>query len=443
MKARTKLQHQVTELSQSLPRISLRQQQWAHKECLPHIGYANKTSAFCLDCGETFSLDKIKRNRATCPHCNTKITIEHTKKRTNERTNYFAITHVVDDFQVVENFELIAYYKKGNPVKHFIHAILEDWILPNGKVTKIGNLHTTTGYCDSWGGNWEIRDNGSAYWNNSKYNVYARRYHPNSVFKIDYKKYGIDHNLSGMNVIEAIKIIPNSPKAETLLKAKQYGLLGYYETHSGLISRYWSSIKICLRNKYKVIDASMWLDYLELLRYFNKDLNNCMYACPNNLKKEHDRLMNKKREILRLEEQKRAREATIKRQQKLETAVVQYIEHFKKFFDLEFTKGNISIKVLQSVDEFREEGDELKHCVFTNEYYLKEKSLILSARVDGIRAETIEISLEKMKIEQSRGLRNQATNHHDKIVELVKKNLEQIKKIANNNGPRSAKKQAA
>lgn len=441
MKARTKLQHQVTDLSQSLPRISLRQEAWAHKECLPHIGYANKTSVFCLDCGETFSLDLIKRKRATCPHCNTKLTIEHTKKRTSERTNYFAIAHVVDDFQVVENFELIAYYKNGKPVKHFLHAILEDWILPNGKVTKIGNLHTTTGCCDSWGGNWEIRDNGSAYWNNSKYDVYARKYHPDSVFKPEYSKYGINHNLSGLSVIESIKFIPNNPKLETLLKAKQYSLLSKGLSYQ--INSFWPSIKICLRNRYIVKDVSIWMDYLELLRYFKKDLRNAIYVCPKNIKKEHDRLMNKKREILRLEEQERAREAAIKRQQKLETAAVQYVEHFKKYFDLEFTKGNISIKVLQSVDEFREEGDELKHCVFTNEYYLKQKSLILSARVDCIRAETIEISLEKMKIEQSRGLKNQATNHHDEIVALVNRNLEQIKKIANNNRPRSAKKQEA
>jgi hypothetical protein len=154
-------------------------------------------------------------------------------------------------------------------------------------------------------------------------------------------------------------------------------------------------------------------------------------------------LMNKKREILRLEEQERNRLQIIKRQEKLKKAIVDYSQRMQKFFDLEFKKGNISITVLKSIEEFKEEGDELKHCVYTNEYYLREKSIILSARVDGRRAETIELKLPEFKIEQSRGLKNQPTQHHDKIVELVKKNLEQIKKIVNNNRPRSAKKQAA
>lgn len=150
MKPRTKLHHRIVSLSNYLPRITESQKQWAYKNCLPHLGYANKSSVFCLDCGETFSLDLIKRSRATCPHCQTKLTIKKTRKRTNEFTNYFAITHVVDEFQVVESFELIAYYKKGEPVRYFLHAILEDWIMPNLKVQKIGLLHHTQGCCDSW-----------------------------------------------------------------------------------------------------------------------------------------------------------------------------------------------------------------------------------------------------------------------------------------------------
>ena len=51
------------------------------------------------------------------------------------------------------------------------------------------------------------------------------------------------------------------------------------------------------------------------------------------------------------------------------------------------------MKVLESVQEYLEEGKALHHCVFTNEYYLKEQSLILSARIDGKRIETIEVSL--------------------------------------------------
>jgi uncharacterized protein YbaR (Trm112 family) len=147
MKPRTKLQHQVVLLSQALPKITKEQEEWAFKECLPHYAYANKSKAFCLDCGKTFPLALIKRKRACCPSCKTKLKVIETRKTTDKQTTYFAITHVVHDFQVVENFELIAYYKKGNPVHYHLHAILEDWILPNGKYQMIGKRHHLNWYC--------------------------------------------------------------------------------------------------------------------------------------------------------------------------------------------------------------------------------------------------------------------------------------------------------
>ena len=56
--------------------------------------------------------------------------------------------------------------------------------------------------------------------------------------------------------------------------------------------------------------------------------------------------------------------------------------------------GEICIKVLDSVEAIRQEGEAMHHCVFTNEYYLKADSLILSATIDGKRIETIEVSLK-------------------------------------------------
>ncbi|WP_297178075.1 PcfJ domain-containing protein [uncultured Porphyromonas sp.] len=73
-----------------------------------------------------------------------------------------------------------------------------------------------------------------------------------------------------------------------------------------------------------------------------------------------------------------------------------------------------------------EEGQALHHCVFTNEYHLKEKSLILSASIDGKPIETIELSSETMKVIQCRGLMNQDTEYHERIIELVHQNMKQI-----------------
>lgn len=419
MKARTKLQLRVTRLSDKLPRIKKLQEKWAYDECLPHLGYANKSSAFCLDCGKTFPLELINRKRATCPHCKKHLTIEFTRKTTHTFVNYFAITHVVEEFQVAEYFELYGHYKKGQKVKYFLQAILEDWIQPNNIVTKIGLLHHTMGYSDTWCGKWEIRED-NRYYNSGKYEVYPRQYHPDSVFKPEYLKIGINHHLSGLTLLEAIKNIPGNPMNETLLKAKRYNLLEKIEGCD--ISRNWPSIKIAIRNKYKINDASIWFDYLGLLRYFNKDLHNAKYVCPKNLKKEHDRLVEKKRARQRIEEAER-------RRREIEEAELLFKSKIEKFIGLQFVQGNIIVKVLESVKEFEQEGDILHHCVFASEYYAKEDSLILSARIDNIPIETIELDLTKFKIVQSRGLKNEPTQYHSQILSLVKKNIQQIRKI--------------
>ena len=84
------------------------------------------------------------------------------------------------------------------------------------------------------------------------------------------------------------------------------------------------------------------------------------------------------------------------------------------FLNLTFTDGLLFVHVLQSVDEFYEEGKEMQHCVFSNAYYNKEYSLILSATINGKRIETIEVSLKTFQIVQSRGLCNANTEYHDR-----------------------------
>lgn len=440
MKPRTKLHHRIVDLASYLPTITNEAKEWAYRTTLEHRGYQTKNRVLCLDCGETFSPTLVSRKKAVCPHCKTKLQVKESRCTTDKQINYFAILDIVQEYQVIRNFELIAYYKKGLPVKYYLHEIIQYWIDPNLKVTMFGKSHTTQGFCDSWNGPMEIRTESKSYYNN-KYEVYARFYYPKSVIKTEYSKFGINHNLSGLTFIEAITKIPNSPKLETLLKAKQYSLLAMGDSYR--ISSYWPSIKICLRNKYKVKDHRIYIDYLDLLKYFKKDLRNAKYVCPKNLMKAHDYWMKKKREILRLEDQERQRLAVIKRQENLEKARIEFIERNKKFFDLQFKKGPLKIVPLKSVEEFKEEGDALNHCVFTNEYYSKTDVLILSARIRNKPIETIEIKLPSLKIEQSRGLNNKSTKHHDAILELLKKSIPDIRKIVIKNRVKSKQKSAA
>ena len=73
-----------------------------------------------------------------------------------------------------------------------------------------------------------------------------------------------------------------------------------------------------------------------------------------------------------------------------------------------------------------DEAEQMKHCVFSNEYFKKKASLILSASVDGVKTETIEVSLETMEIVQCRGLFNQNSEYHDEILRVMNNNIYQI-----------------
>ena len=211
-------------------------------------------------------------------------------------------------------------------------------------------------------------------------------------------------------------------RAETLYKTGQHALLRRLYS-VGLAASDYASAKICIRNNYIVDDAGMWIDYLDLLQYFHKDTRNAHYVCPSNLRAEHDRLMNRKRKI---EREKRKREDALKIQADEEM----YSKHKSRFFGICFGDDDILISVITSVADIYAEGEAMHHCVYTNGCYKKPDSLILSARdrITDHRIETIEVNLKTLSVEQSRGVCNESTIHHKRIIELVNNNIHLIKK---------------
>jgi len=99
-----------------------------------------------------------------------------------------------------------------------------------------------------------------------------------------------------------------------------------------------------------------------------------------------------------------------------------YKEFIQRFLGLSISNGEILIEPLKSVSEFIQEGDELHHCVFTNEYFNREDTLILSAKISGQRVETIQFDLKNMDVVQSRGLFNKNTIYHEEILKIVDQN---------------------
>jgi pyruvate-formate lyase-activating enzyme len=172
----------------------------------------------------------------------------------------------------------------------------------------------------------------------------------------------------------------------------------------------------------------MWVDYIDLLVYFHKDIRNAHYICPKNLKEEHDVLMNKKDRIEAELRRQRDRERVVRNALSKKESILEFYKEKMKFFGIEIKGDGITIHPIESVTQFYQEAKAMKHCVFSNGYYKRKDCLILSARDnEGKRLETIELNLKTFDIVQSRAVCNGMSEHHDRIIQLVKKNINLIR----------------
>ncbi len=90
--------------------------------------------------------------------------------------------------------------------------------------------------------------------------------------------------------------------------------------------------------------------------------------------------------------------------------------------------NEISVKVLESIEEYYEEGKTQNICVFGSAYYNKPNTLVLSARIGGKIIETVEVDLTTLRVVQCHGKDNKDTEYHNRIISLVNDNADQIRK---------------
>jgi hypothetical protein len=418
MKPKNKFQQRVFELSKKLPPISLTQVKWAYKNCIRHFGRRTKKGVVsCLECGYEWK-NTTTEKYCICPHCNTKLEIADIRQRVFSDYEYLCIITACEGFQVLRFFYIQYNAKTGEKARYFHWEVVQKWIAPDGKSATIAKLRPMTCFADTWqfGSPLEIRPE------KQLYNVIPTSIYPRQKLIPEIRRSGYNGNFYKLTPFDLLRTLLSSSQAETLLKAGQIKLLIFF-SGKGLkyIADYWTSIKICLRNSYIVTDASIWRDYIDLLRFFGKDLHNAKYVCPADLNAEHDRYVRKKREW---QEQERKAE---NRKKALEHEAV-FNEMKSRFFGIQFTDGLIEVRTLDSVEDVMTEGDVMHHCVFASEYHLKADSLILSACVNGQKIETVEFSLSQMQVRQSRGVCNKITEHHDRIIKLVNKNKRLIQK---------------
>lgn len=207
--------------------------------------------------------------------------------------------------------------------------------------------------------------------------------------------------------------------AETVLKLRPE-LARYMMERNRTASYYFQAVRIAIRHNYDITDYNLYFDMIQAMHRIKCDLSNPHYVCPPDLHHTHDWAM---RAIMTEEERKREQSELHRRK----SSEQEYQDRCAKYFDMEISDNLISCHVLRSVQEFYEEGKAMHHCVYACKYYSKPNSLILSARIDGKRIETVEVDIKKMKVVQCYGACDKFTPYHDRIVNLVNDNINMIK----------------
>lgn len=439
MKPKTALQKQVAGLSATLRPITETQERWAYRHCFEHFAYrTNSGTMTCSDCGHVWNGEKGNLcdtiAGCKCPHCGTELKVKDTRKRTHKETAYFSVITAHKGFQVIRVSQITSESRKGEVRQLYCQEVVQRWLSPDGIVTDMALLRGFTfHYCDCWSywSDMEIRPHNSLY---DDVVVWSDVYPRMSVIP-QLKRNGFKGDFHGISPLRLFKALLADPKIETLMKAGEIEEMKYFLSNRTTADNLWASYLIAKRHHYQINNIGMWCDYLMMLKNLDKDIRNPKNICPQDFIEAHDRvnrLIDAKREKARAE---RERQYEIERREREQQRLLKekenedkFIALKSKFFGLVITDNELTIKVLESIDEYYEEGRMQDICVFGAGYYRKEDTLILSARIGDEIIETVEVDLKTLKVVQCHGKYNKDTKYHNRIINLVNNNAKLIRK---------------
>lgn len=413
MKPRNKFQNAVAASNERLTAISPKAVEWAVGNVIPHIAF--RTSGHkctCGDCGHRFD-HRGKGKHVRCPECGRKLEVRDTLKRNDRYSAYFSTLETIDGMQVQRVFLINVVYRKGRKMNMWCAEVCRLWLNTKGQTAVTSRTRILGYYMDNfnWASDIELRELTNVHWAIADTYVYPH-YSALPVLR----RNGLKGRMPDCHPVRLMKALLADSRMETMLKAKDYKAVAYFTGHPQELDKCWRSYKVARRNKYMPEDYDIWCDMICLLDRCGRDILNAKYVCPKNLKAEHDRWLKKANAIA---ERRRAQEQLrmAKEQEK------DFFDSKSVFFGIVLTDNDLEISVLDTIEAYQMEGEQMKHCVFQCRYYAKKDSIILSAHDrQGNRIETVEFSLSEGKVVQSRGVCNSITPYHDRIVNLVNTN---------------------
>ncbi|KIA95652.1 MULTISPECIES: PcfJ domain-containing protein [unclassified Flavobacterium] len=425
MTPKTNIEKEITQLSSTLKPITAQMQTWAEKSIFLKWGVLSRGKFHCLECAHSWkpkSQSKSCEKFIKCTTCTGKLKMCGCNQVHFKEIEYCSVLDVCKGYQVVRISCSHKLMKKNTVPTYFHKEVMQHWINSKGEVRTMSlSTNVFSHAYDAWQYYSSLEIRPKDFQNSPKYRINPYKVHPHMKVLPILKRNGFKTGVYNIAPQILFTALLKDAIAETILKAGQTSLLTYYlqSPHQKIIPN-WQAVKICLKNKYNITDYTIWEDYIALLQWFKKNLSCPFFVCPENLHEAHNKLVTKKREFQR-------KKYLLKMRDEIQQAQEVYAEEKKHFFGISFSHENLTIKVLENVQNFMEEGDILQHCIFTNEYFKRTDSLLFSAQIDNKPIETIEVSLSKMEIVQCRGLKNSKSKHHKIILELMKKNLYQIR----------------
>lgn len=439
MKPRNKYETFVYGLSLKLQKdkpLTESQKAWAIKTVHDKYFTTHYSNNVCLECAHKFKTDaetkqafhnrKAKSIKVVCPSCNNSL------KYAGGYTQFYGIFTIYNthsDFQIERLFAINKYVCKGQEPTYYISEVMQKWLnVTNGKITFLAkpraqyyndlfhthmNMSIQEPIVRSYTGKISLYD--ISFTND----IYPKKsFHPILIrngFKLE--------NHKGTNVFHAMKLLITHPRYESLIKSNQLDVAKYYANdNEDKVVKFINQIRIATKNRYIIKKTNDYFDYLDLLEYFQKDLNSPKYICPSDLHTEHQRLVRKKSYLL----------AQQSAEEKAKLEAIQTEEYRKKkqrFLDFSIEENGFKIVVPQTVKDFETAGNLLDHCIYTNSYFEK-KTLILFAFKGNQLIETAEIYANGKRIKQCRGYDNKPTKDHKTIIRTIKQHLPTIQKLA-------------
>lgn len=443
MKATTGKQKEVMRLSRSLRPLGKRDTRWGEVESFVTTSYKRgKTKYWCGECGQAFDSEGTPKE---CPHCHAKLNgCTETKKHRDSSRNYYVIADVREGWQVLRYFRVDKVSLMGVPANHYHWEVMQLWF-SKGEYVCVARQRTMGFNVDSfsYSSKMEIRKpvgstNGPLTITDIPYSaIKFKKVLPSIQFIENHREaWRTQYRFTRKDLYV---LMTAHPMAETLMKAGRADLLDTMLTRGTLSDSYFQAVKIALRNNYDFKNKVWsWLDYIGQLIYLNKDIHNAHYVCPENISEAHEamgKLVQKKQEKAAATRKLNAEKRRIEREKRFERI---YQRTRSKFFGMKLSDGTIEIRVLPNVAAFAEEGEKMGHCVYKCKYYEKKDSLIMSARINGKRIETVEVDLKKYRVIQSQGKCDKPSKYHERILNLVENSMNEIEMF--NNKRNSARK---